>query len=168
MQEAPLLTDRILPLENLWGSRVRTFAAQLAEAGPNAAVEIFSKMLTPRFSPLLALQRMLSLSVPLRRVAEDAGMSERSFRRACGEHTGVSPAYLRRILRFRRAAERIGMLSSATDTPCNWPELAVICGYYDQPHLIRDFREFAGCTPGRFVQYSGAPFARNLRAGANR
>jgi len=32
----------------------------------------------------------------------------------------------------------------------NWAELAVTCGYFDQSHLIKDFREFAGSTPRIF------------------
>jgi AraC-like DNA-binding protein len=33
------------------------------------------------------------------------------------------------------------------DAP-RWARLAVAAGYYDQPHLIREFRSLAGLTPG--------------------
>jgi methylphosphotriester-DNA--protein-cysteine methyltransferase len=59
------------------------------------------------------------------------------------EKTGFTPKFLARILRFRRAAASLDSAISAVD-------LALDSGYYDQAHLIRDFREFAGRTPGMF------------------
>jgi AraC-like DNA-binding protein len=47
-----------------------------------------------------------------------------------------------RILRFQRAARDL----ARPDGP-SLCEIALDCGYYDQAHLNRDFREFAGRTP---------------------
>jgi transcriptional regulator GlxA family with amidase domain len=72
----------------------------------------------------------------LKEVAQAANLSPRQFRRRCFEETGLTPKHLSRVLRFlRRAPER------------GWAHLAAECGYYDQAHLIRDFREFASSTP---------------------
>lgn len=31
----------------------------------------------------------------------------------------------------------------------NWTNIAYDCGYYDQMHLVRDFKMFSGATPSK-------------------
>jgi len=84
-------------------------------------------------------------------LASKAGISSRQLRRMCVWHTGVSPKYLGRIVRFRRVVEHIGTAAARSMRP-NWAELAAACGYFDQAHFIREFQEFTGLTPGRYLQ----------------
>jgi AraC-like DNA-binding protein len=77
-------------------------------------------------------------------VAGSLGVSMRTLERRFADAVGLSPRRLARVLRFRRAWE------AATDAQSRaWSLLALDCGYSDQPHLIRDFRQFAGTSPGR-------------------
>jgi AraC-like DNA-binding protein len=155
IREAALLNDRIEPLESLWGTTARSLAERLSESSTSQrraqVMEGSLRPLEPPDSAQRALWRLSEVTVPLDCLASDAGLSERHFRRACVQRAGVPPKYMRRILRFRRAAERIRAREASTAQP-NWAQFAVACGYYDQAHLIREFQEFAGCTPGRFVQ----------------
>ena len=77
--------------------------------------------------------------------AAAAGVSERQLRRTCLKYSGLAPKLLARILRFRNAATRLRSAFTSTTT------IAHDCGYFDQAHLIRDFKEFAAMTP---IQYS--------------
>ncbi len=50
------------------------------------------------------------------------------------------------MLRFRHASDRLlGRCRLESG------ELAATCGYYDQAHLDRDFRDFAQTTPTAYV-----------------
>lgn len=151
--ESALLNDRSEPLESLWGGFARALMERLAEADDVASLMgVAEQVLRPMEPPDLAcrvLWRMAGGTArPLEELVTAAGLSERHFRRQCLARTGVAPKYLERILRFRRAMERIRLLAAQP----GWAQLAAGCGYYDQAHLIREFQEFAGCTPGRFLQ----------------
>jgi AraC-like DNA-binding protein len=76
--------------------------------------------------------------------AAAAGVSERQLRRTCLKNSGLSPKLLARILRFRNATARLRSAFTSTAT------IACDCGYFDEAHMIRDFKEFAGLTPRQY------------------
>lgn len=79
-------------------------------------------------------------------LARELGYSRRHFSARFGAELGLPPKTYARVLRFEHAAERL-----SHDTGARFAEIAQDCGYYDQAHLNRDFREFAGTTPGDYV-----------------
>jgi AraC-like DNA-binding protein len=79
-------------------------------------------------------------------VADRIGWSTRQLQRRFKDAVGISPKLFSRMQRFQdvfRALEGPDM---------DWVSAAVRCGYYDQAHLIRDFREFSGRTPTTLVE----------------
>jgi AraC-like DNA-binding protein len=75
----------------------------------------------------------------------ETGWSRRHLIARFREHVGLTPGTLARILRFRRALGlvEVGRIGLA--------EIALACGYYDQAHLDRDFRAFAGGPPTDYL-----------------
>jgi AraC-like DNA-binding protein len=52
-----------------------------------------------------------------------------------------------RVRRFLRVLKRV----CGEERP-NWAQVALDCGYYDQPHLTRDFQRYAGVSPSVYVR----------------
>ncbi|HEX2834009.1 MAG TPA: helix-turn-helix domain-containing protein [Thermoanaerobaculia bacterium] len=77
-------------------------------------------------------------------VADEAGISRQHLARQFRHHVGVSPKMLARVMRFRGVVDAVGR-------EADWADLAAKFGYYDQSHLIADFRELAGTTPNAFL-----------------
>jgi len=74
-------------------------------------------------------------------VADYVGLSQRQLQRRFLDAVGILPKLFCRMQRFQRVFR-------AMEAPhVDWVDAAVDCGYYDQAHLIRDFREFSGKTP---------------------
>ncbi len=83
----------------------------------------------------------------VRRIQQDTGLSHTRLIQLFREHVGLTPKLFCRVRRFRRLLACIDK-----DLPVNWAALAADCGYFDQSHLIRDFRTFAGITPAEYVR----------------
>ncbi len=72
------------------------------------------------------------------------------------EHIGLPPKTVARILRFEQLVAQLGQPASV-----QWSTRALDRGFFDQSHLIRDFTEFAGCTPGAYLR-ERTPFGAAL------
>lgn len=95
----------------------------------------------------------LETSNPLRieALARSLGTTTRTLERRVTMATGLPPATLRRVMRFRRAFRMLEGAPRGT-----WAEVATRSGYADQAHLIRDFRQFAGEAPSDFFRAEAA------------
>jgi methylphosphotriester-DNA--protein-cysteine methyltransferase len=82
-----------------------------------------------------------------------SGMSARSVERLAKRIYGASPKLLSRKYRTLNAAVRLG-----NGDIVGWTDLADNA-YYDQPHFIREFKQFVGMTPSRFLA-EAAPLMR--------
>lgn len=78
--------------------------------------------------------------IGVREMANCLGLSSRQFERRFRNVVGIPPKLFSRMQRFQRVFQSM-------EGNANWVDVAVSCGYYDQAHLIRDFRQFSGTTP---------------------
>lgn len=99
---------------------------------------------------------------PVLSLAREAGVSTRTLERRIKHATGLSPKLLHRVMRFRQVFTALDRTP-----PGHWARLAYAAGYYDQAHLIRDFRQFAGAAPSVFLS-SEASLTRVLSGLSNR
>jgi AraC-like DNA-binding protein len=83
--------------------------------------------------------------LPVGALAAELGCSRRHLTARFHEQIGQPPKTAARVLRF----ERVRRLLEAD--PVRWAEIAYECGYCDQSHMNRDFRDLAGTTPGDFI-----------------
>ena len=91
-------------------------------------------------------------------LAVELGCSRRHLSARFRDQVGLPPKAVARIMRFRRV---LGLLGR--DDGTRLAELALDCGYYDQAHLNRDFRELAGTNPSAYV---GSRLPHGLGVGA--
>jgi AraC-like DNA-binding protein len=87
----------------------------------------------------------------VRHVRDDLGLLARTFTRRFEARTGLTPKRFARIRRLQGVVSAAGSLSGAGRGPApDWARLAADHGYCDQAHLIDDFRDIAGITPGAY------------------
>ena len=140
------------PLEDFWGAprTARLLEALAAAQAKGEAAALLDRAIHEHLATntrdanqslvLAAANRLERASV--RAVAAELGVSERHLRRVFREVVGLSPKTFASLARFRRAIR-----SARDDAAASWARVAATAGYYDQAHLISEFRAIAGVTP---------------------
>jgi AraC-like DNA-binding protein len=85
---------------------------------------------------------------PIDRLAAMTGLGLRQIERQFREDVGLGPKTFSRIIRLQSALRAIRGGRTLSD-------VAVACGYYDQAHMTRDFRQLAAMSPGVWQSHAG-------------
>lgn len=99
---------------------------------------------------------------PIHGVAKTVGLSGRQLTKLFRHEFGFGPKAVARLARFDHAIALIG--ASARDGHTSaFADIAIRCGFYDQSHLVADFRQFTGTTPSQWLREE----FRNLQSGGH-
>ncbi len=157
------VTDGILPLDAAWAGLAAEARERLGEAERDdarvAALEGVLLRVLKRgrgrldAAVVAACRAVEDTLGPLGvdALTREAGVGRRQFERRFRTAVGLSPGTAVRVQRFRRALVELRRPGATL------AGAALAAGYYDQPHLTRDFRALAGTTPGRWRGARGAP-----------
>jgi AraC-like DNA-binding protein len=93
--------------------------------------------------------------VSVAELAAETGCSARHLNSLFRAETGLAPKAAARVIRFDHVRRRIARVAVRRVPPGQAPatlaDLAAECGYYDQAHLAREFRDLAGCPPTQWL-----------------
>jgi len=150
------LAEQVVDLTELWGRAGSELVERAATVSWRDSFGLVEAALLAQLSqaagidPVLAgahrllLERGGDLSVG--ELEKLTGWSRRRLAEQFREHVGLTPKAMARLVRFHRAAHLLQQPGHRSLV-----SIALSCGYYDQAHFNREFRELAACTPTAYL-----------------
>ena len=150
------ITDLRVALDDVWPDAAQVRDALAASPNAVARVRALEHILLGRLTPDAsspqrdvdeAVRRIVESggSLGITRLAPSLGVTRQHLARRFAQLVGVSPKTFARVVRLSRVVERVRLVP--VGDPVNWSALALELGYYDQSHLVDEFREMTGLTP---------------------
>lgn len=91
---------------------------------------------------------------PIKSIAEKRQQSQRHIQQIHKTHFGYSAKAFARYQRFLKTVQFLQHLAQETEaTKVDWFDVIAQVGYYDQSHLIRDFKHFIHLSPTQYLTY---------------
>ncbi|MDQ0492329.1 helix-turn-helix domain-containing protein [Paenibacillus brasilensis] len=149
-----LFTGGLFRLEDIWPENIEIISERIFEARDfNERVRVMDEyliqlLLRRRTNDCDLMKNLLhrifvsSGGMSVKELAEREAISERQLNRKFGQWIGISPKKFSEVVRFQSVLHSI-----QSGDPLDWTELALKHSFFDQAHLIRDFRRFYGDSP---------------------
>ena len=128
----------------------------VASASEDQRVELLGYLLlrrlrTARLDPAVSaavrrIRRQRGLE-PVAALCSSVGTSQRELERRFAVHVGLSPKRLARLVRFQSF-----LRAASTGNATSLVQLALEHGYYDQAHLVHEFRALGGRPPAALLE----------------
>ena len=156
-----------MPVEEIFGSEVKTLESTILatenEDEMKAAADTFLLDRKPQADEKVDEARRLVARIlrdpdilTVEDLSASAGVSVRSLQRLFSRYVGVSPKW---VIRRYRLHELLEQMHSGKQL--QWSQLALDLGYFDQAHLINDFKSITGYAP---TEYPGLESAKDSRS----
>jgi len=152
------LTNEVVECDLIFGPLLSELRDRLYEASEyGARIRLVEEVLCKRISAMLSDPLVDHVSKEICRnngqksiaqLSHEVGISHKQLISRFRKTIGISPKFLSRIVRFQSVIRLANGRMSV-----NWTEIAHRCGYYDQAHMIREFRLLSGATPTNYLKH---------------
>jgi len=155
------VAGQAIHLDELWQGDAAELLARMAEAPDDAARAVLLQSALERrlrggggavHAAAMHAARLIAESGgrrPLRDVAAAVGVGERRLQQLFHAHVGLSPRAWARLARLHDCLRALRLQSAPA-----WADVAVGSGFYDQSHLVNEFRALCGVTPTEFMGHA--------------
>jgi AraC-like DNA-binding protein len=151
-----ILANRTVPVKSIFGKDVAALQDILLssreEDGKIEAANVFFRGRIPKPDKTVELAGQLVDRILQEReiktvddLVDKTSIGKRSLQRIFNEYVGVSPKWVIRRYRLHDLIERFHSGDEG-----DWSQLALELGYFDQAHLINDFRALTGYSPTEY------------------
>lgn len=155
------IAGQAVHLDALWQGDAGRLLSRMAEAPDDAArAALLQAALAQRLrdsgdergrvhATATHAARLISASggrQPLREVAAAVGVGERRLQQLFEAHVGLSPRTWARLARLHGCLRALRLQPAPA-----WADVALESGFYDQSHLVNEFRALCGVTPTEFL-----------------
>lgn len=150
------LAGRVVELEDLWGARARELRERLgATRNDVAKLRVLEAWLARAYRDAELCRRTRFAVAQLERrdvnarvgeIAGALGISAKHLVAQYERQTGLTPRYFARVRRMQATIARVGQTAAV-----DWAAEAVAGGYYDQSHLINEFKLLTGSAPREYL-----------------
>lgn len=161
------LNNNTVELDSVWGNEVHTVREAILHAPDiEKRFSILENYFLLRGKNKMEEHALVRYSVgqlvqspqmwTIRSLSVKTGVTPKHLITLFRKYVGLSPKMFSRIYKFQKVIRLIEQQKKI-----DWAPLAYECGYFDQAHFIKEFRDFSGLNPVSYLEKRG-PFLNYL------